>query len=143
MDECAGAQHFNEANEAGWLRLGGVQNGSITLGVTWFNFKTRGRFGAPQEADAVLNIDADWTVFDVLTVAAHELGHVAGLGHSSDPTALMYAQYQGARNPLLGADDIAGISALYPTSGGSEPEPGSWCDTHDPSHKAWAKKGCA
>ena len=67
--------------------------------------------------------DADWGVaFDALTVAAHELGHVAGLGHSGDSEALMYAWYDDARVPsLLGQDDMAGISALYPVSdGGSD-----------------------
>ncbi len=140
VDECDGPQQYNGANEAGWLDLGGVENNSITLGVTWFNFKARGRFGV-QEADMVLNTLADWGAYDALTVAAHELGHVAGLGHSSDSGALMYPWYQDLRNPLLGDDDKAGITALYPASDGSEPEAGSsWCTTHDMEHKAYAKK---
>ncbi len=39
VDECEGSQVFNDLNEAGWVDLGGVQNNSITLGVTWFNFR--------------------------------------------------------------------------------------------------------
>ena len=126
VDECLGSQVFNGANEAGWLDLGGVVNNSITLGVTWFNFRTRGGpRAAPQETDMVLNSngaihwDSDtgyWLDIDSLTVAAHEFGHMAGLGHSSDKLALMYPSYEDARKTLLGADDIAGISALYPVA---------------------------
>jgi hypothetical protein len=124
VDECPDSQEFNGVNEAGWLNLGGVVNGSITLGVTWFNFRTRGGpRAAPQETDMVLNSngairwDGDtgyWLDIDSVTVAAHEFGHMAGLGHSGDKLALMYPSYQGVRGTLLGTDDIAGISALYP-----------------------------
>jgi len=145
VDECDGAQTFNGANEAGWVNLGGVQNGSITLGVTWYNFRQRGRFAAPQEADIALNSVANWGSTDVTTVAAHEFGHAAGLGHSGDQSALMWATYQGARNPIyLSQDDIDGISALYPVSGSDGGSTGgSWCDTHDANHPQWTRKGCS
>ena len=146
VDECSGPQVFNDANEAGWIDLGGVENFSITLGVTWFNFRTRGGpFAAPQEADMVLNSNAaitwgsfgsnatGWLDIDTLTVAAHEFGHMSGLGHSGDNLALMYASYQGARSPLLGEDDIAGISALYPVAGGDSGGTGKlpgYCKKH-------------
>ena len=45
----------------------------------------------------------------------------------------MYPNYQDARDPLLGTDDIAGISALYPAadgeSGSTEKVPG-YCNKH-------------
>lgn len=81
---------------------------------------------------------------DTITVAAHEFGHVAGLGHSRDISALMYGGYQGARSqdgpiPLLGQDDINGIVALYPAASG-DPEPtSSWCDTHS-DHPQYDRK---
>ncbi len=144
VDECSGPQVFNDANEAGWIDLGGVENNSITLGVTWFNFRTRGGpFAAPQETDMALNSNpaigwdgtgSGWLDdIDTLTVAAHEFGHMAGLGHSSDNLALMYASYQGARSTLLGEDDIAGISALYPVAGGDSGDTGKlpgYCKKH-------------
>jgi hypothetical protein len=49
---------------------------------------------------------------DLETVLLHENGHVAGLGHSTDVTAVMYPSYQSARCTLA-ADDRAGIAALY------------------------------
>lgn len=49
---------------------------------------------------------------DLLTVAAHEIGHNLGLDHSSDPNALMYPSYAGPRR-FLGQDDVAGVQSLY------------------------------
>lgn len=50
--------------------------------------------------------------FDLFTVALHEFGHALGLGHSNQPGAIMGDTYLGPQR-ALGADDIAGIRALY------------------------------
>ena len=49
---------------------------------------------------------------DLLTVAAHEIGHTLGLAHSSDPNALMYPSYRGPHR-FLDTDDIEGAQSLY------------------------------
>jgi hypothetical protein len=59
---------------------------------------------------------------DLLTVAAHEIGHTLGLAHSSDPEALMYPSYSGPHRSL-GEDDIAGVQSLYGVASAPRPAP--------------------
>lgn len=49
-------------------------------------------------------------------IVAHEIGHLLGLGHSSDSNALMY--YDGSYRTVLSLsqDDIDGVSYLYPSN---------------------------
>ncbi|MCA2216521.1 matrixin family metalloprotease [Jidongwangia harbinensis] len=49
---------------------------------------------------------------DLVTVAAHEIGHAIGLRHSADSSALMFAFYGGSHR-FLGQDDINGVRAKY------------------------------
>lgn len=92
------------------------------------------------EVDMVLNSNPEAALqfgiaggtLDWKTVVLHEAGHMAGLEHScpapfgpctaAEVAAVMYYQYRGLLRHLE-ADDIAGISALYPNSG-SSPTPG-------------------
>src|SRR5262249_40085250 len=49
--------------------------------------------------------------------ATHELGHALGLGHSEYPDATMYAfAHNDGRCASLKADDMAGITFLYPAN---------------------------
>lgn len=67
-------------------------------------------------------VDSETRNVDILTVAAHEIGHTLGLAHSSDSDALMYAAYSGPHRSLS-EDDIAGIQAIYGMTSDPEPAP--------------------
>lgn len=49
-------------------------------------------------------------------VIAHEIGHVLGLGHTSDENALMYYKATYKEDLALSLDDVDGITYLYPRS---------------------------
>jgi hypothetical protein len=48
---------------------------------------------------------------DVFSVALHELGHSLGLGHSDDPSDVMYPYYK--RVSTLNSGDVAAVQTLY------------------------------
>ena len=106
--ECPGAQRNDSRNDVGWARLG-----SGILGVTWTTNNI-------DEADMAITTRYAWNTgcvdrpnsYDLETVFLHENGHVAGLGHSSDPSAVMYPSYQRA-HCTLAQDDKNGIAAKY------------------------------
>ncbi|XP_011782017.1 PREDICTED: matrilysin [Colobus angolensis palliatus] len=70
--------------------------------------------------DAHFDEDERWTDgsslgINFLYAATHELGHSLGMGHSSDPNAVMYPTYGNGdpQNFKLSQDDIKGIQKLY------------------------------
>ena len=68
----------------------------------------------PIAGDMHLDDSESWHIgvnTDVFSVALHELGHTLGLGHSDDPTAVMYPYYRMVTT--LAAPDVAAILTLY------------------------------
>jgi hypothetical protein len=61
-----------------------------------------------------LNDTESWKIgadVDVYSIALHETGHALGLGHSDDPSAIMYPYYH--MHTALSQDDISAVQQLY------------------------------
>lgn len=77
--------------------------------------------GNPLPGDIHFDDDENWTdqirlttgqPIDLVTVAAHEIGHSLGLNHTQVAGSLMVPNYTTSHR-YLGYDDVAGIRSLY------------------------------
>ena len=112
----------NGSNTVGW----GVQSGAV-LAVTCSWFENTGSPRAAIEFDMQFDPGWSWTTggatqVDLQSVALHEFGHAAGLNHSADSSAVMYASYtSGSVKQTPAQDDISGLIAVYGAVGGGSP----------------------
>jgi Matrixin/Putative Ig domain len=112
---------------AGVVALTGISytRESRVIGGTTFNRLLEADIIFNKGMDCFLSISAN-----LAEVACHELGHSIGLDHTPDTAAIMYAVAHGhGHDAVLGADDKAGVLAIYPASaggpGGGPPPPGT------------------
>ena len=100
-------------------RFGDIRIGAVPLpsGVLAETFLPPPANGGTDAGDILFNSTVNWQInsnYDLMTVAAHEIGHALGLGESSVSSAVMYGTYNGIRQSLA-SDDIAGIDSIYGT----------------------------
>ncbi|KAL1535404.1 interstitial collagenase [Salvia divinorum] len=76
---------------------------------------------APDDGHLHFDADENWSfrsrtidAYHFETVATHEIGHILGMGHSTDIDALMFPSISMGEIKELDVDDIYGISVLYP-----------------------------
>ncbi|ESO13169.1 hypothetical protein HELRODRAFT_62740, partial [Helobdella robusta] len=71
----------------------------------------------PQDGNLHFDDDESWSAdssgTNLRQVAAHEIGHIIGLGHTRDSKAVMYAYYTYRNNFQLQPDDVAGVRQIY------------------------------
>ena len=91
-------------------------NRSRIAGDVQFDSAERWEVGNGQGASA----------FDIVLVAAHEIGHALGLDHSSDGSAVLYPSVSPTQSFVgLDADDIEAIQSLYAAKPGSTTDSGT------------------
>lgn len=113
---------------------------ALAISWCWYDIFTK----VTSECDIVVNgIHHSWSptgapdTEDIQGVLTHEVGHFVGLGHSEDPSALMYPVFSlrtpqeddivGARYIYFGEDIDDFVTRLYHVVLGREPDgPGLW-----------------
>lgn len=120
---------FNAAGAVGDIRIGGhaFDGAGGTLAHGYFPPTN----GVTAAGDIHFDIGDSWKIgfggpgFDIFQVAAHEIGHAIGLGHTGVPASLMNPFYTEAFSGPQ-ADDIAGAVFIYgPAPVEAVPEPSS------------------
>ncbi len=119
--ETATGSGFDRLNIITWPAV--WQHSSSALAVTTTTFERTTGFILDADVDFnrsspfLLNPQPGDGTFDFQRVILHEDGHVAGLDHSLDPNAVMFADLgPGPQSHSLAQDDVDAISTLYPLS---------------------------
>lgn len=117
-------------NPAEWVAEG---NSPLYYAVTTLSFDRCS--AALVDADIEVNggyhtfsTSDDGVAVDIQNVLTHEVGHVVGLDHSADTSAVMYARAAAGETSKrnLKQDDLEGVRYLYPVVG--DPP---WLEQHD------------
>lgn len=130
---CSGAG-IDGTNTVGWAE----QSGSV-LAVTCTWYTQSGNPHTATEFDMQIDPDWNWTTgssvgVDLQSVLLHEFGHAAGLGHSAQGSAVMYATYStGTTRRQLTPDDISGAQAIYGAVAAPTPPPATATPTRTPA----------
>lgn len=124
MGGCYGASGRDGQNTVGWTD--GLSSNVLARTCTWADngiaYEFDMEFGSCEVRSAgtgACEVARNWTTgfpidLDLQSVAAHEFGHAAGLRHTSNPSAVMFASYSPGTNKRdLRQDDIDGIIAAY------------------------------
>jgi hypothetical protein len=88
-------------------------NAKVLIGIRWYRHAgdaTMHRVGG-SIVRAEVGIQTGHDRYEMALIVAHELGHVLGLDHTSDPNQLMYASYHGQDG--FGKGDRHGLERLH------------------------------
>ncbi|GJR60276.1 metallopeptidase, catalytic domain-containing protein [Tanacetum coccineum] len=116
-------------------RVADIATSDLKISFEKMNHGHREEFDGPNgvlahafsPTDGRLHFDEDenWSLgpgsvpntYDFKTVTVHEIGHLLGLHHSTDPNAVMFPTIRsGTVKDKLASDDIQGIKVLYGVS---------------------------
>jgi MYXO-CTERM domain-containing protein len=114
--EKANANIFTYRDD-GWPHQGG--GSTLALTTVTYNLDTGEIYDADMELNSAIaqfTVSDTGAVYDLQSIATHEVGHFLGLAHTTVEGATMESDYMPGSLTLrdLDADDIAGICAIYP-----------------------------
>ena len=101
-----------------------IDGGGGTLAQAYFpSDVNRGRLAGDVEFDSAEKWEVGNSLgsaaFDLVLVAAHEIGHALGLDHSNNPSAVLYPSVSPAQSfKGLASADVSAIRALYSAAPG-------------------------
>jgi hypothetical protein len=96
----------------GDIRIGGYAFGNSALGMAFMPPPVNNYSIAGDVDFNTAQVFNNGSTYDLFSVAAHEIGHALGLGHSTSTQAVMYTYYNGVKKGLS-SDDVNGIRAVY------------------------------
>lgn len=80
-------------------------------------YRTYHAYGTIYEADINMNTSHDFgtasTSYHTQTIMTHEIGHLLGLGHTSNSSGIMYYYIGLGERKSIASDDRNGINAIY------------------------------
>ena len=113
---------YDGVNVISWPSVWNHASSAFAVTLTTYDLNT----GFLLDSDIVLNRNVQFfsqpgdespNRVDLRYVMLHENGHLAGLDHSPDPSAVMYVDFKsGIVGHGLATDDINGLSTLYPAN---------------------------
>lgn len=118
-DEFSASEDSSSANVISFDPIDG-SGGILAVTTIWFNPATKeiSRFSMSFDSDDTWSASGESDKFDVQNVTAHEVGHVAGLGHDNSPkdcwlTLYRYSRLGEISKRNLGRGDELGLQWLY------------------------------
>lgn len=114
---CDSTIHLDGVNTISFAPLNGQ------LGITCTVYLGSGATSKLVEFDMQISDNANWwssttetasDKFDLPSTVLHELGHAAGLSHSTTSTVMDGTLKPGSQQRTLTADDVAGLQFAYP-----------------------------
>jgi Matrixin len=106
------------------------QGGGVVAGSTKLSFDSGGFIDAARLQISASSFGSPNTEATIQEIALHELGHVVGLGHSTDPNDLMYPILNGVTS--FGSCEVNGFNALY----------SNWLGSGSPQQPSLTSVGC-